>query len=264
MNSFSDHRRFLAGIAVAAACASMPSMQRGQKAGTTLALDGSAASMPSAETFTGVSYESSQPSHPGYFSAGNHELVTLFRSLGTAGILRIGGNTREYDDWVPEKTARTDPGWAGAAGPDTGRDINHHTRVTQSAIDELRTFLDATGWKLIYGIDLGHGSPESAADEAAYVVRIIGPALVALQIGNEADLFYRNTSREPDYAYADYFAECQLALTAPAVTSKTGVELGGKSVSAQEPFTAAWSAPWAWQRDEVIVPKTSALLLEFA
>lgn len=40
--------------------------------------------------------------------------------------------------------------------------------------------------------------------------------------------------------------------------------LGGKGVSVQDPFTAAWSALWAWQRGEVIVSKTSALLLEFS
>lgn len=208
MTDLFDRRKFIASSAVAAACASLPSVLRAQEGGAaTLSLDMTAPSTPLPGTFTGLSYESSQLSHPGYFSASNQELVTLVRSLGTTGILRIGGNTSDYDDWVPEKMDRNSPEWAGAAGPDTGLDINHHTRVTQSAIDELRGFLDATGWKLLYGIDLGHGSAESAADEAAYVVRVVGPALVALQIGNEADLFYRNTIRKPDYSYADYFAE---------------------------------------------------------
>lgn len=208
MKSEFDRRRFIAGSALAVASVSLPVVLRAQKAETaSLGLDAAAPWIPLPATFTGLSYESSQLSYPGYFSASNKELVTLVRSLGTTGILRIGGNTSDYDDWVPEKMDRKDPGWGGAAGPDTGLDINHHTRVTQSAIDELRTFLDATGWKLLYGIDLGHGSPESAADEGAYVVRVIGPALVALQVGNEADLFYRNTIRKADYGYADYYAE---------------------------------------------------------
>jgi hypothetical protein len=132
----------------------------------------------------------------------------LVRQLGRQGVLRIGGNTSDYDQWKPERVARMSD-WDAPENPDVGLNINRRTDVTESAIDELRTFLDATGWELIYGIDLGHGSPQSAADEAAYVVKKIGPALLALQIGNEADLFYRNGIRKPTYGYADYFAEWQ-------------------------------------------------------
>jgi hypothetical protein len=212
MHSRFGRRRFLRTGAAVAALTSLPTLLRAERGGAsgapgTLSITPGVSFLSTPATFMGLSYESSQLSHPGYFSTENRELVTLVRSLGTQGVLRIGGNTSDYDDWTSEKVDRTDPAWAGVAGPDTGLDINHHTRVTTTAIDELRTFLDATGWKLMYGIDLGHGSPQSAADEAEYVVRTIGPALMALQIGNEPDLFYRNGIRKPDYSYADYFAE---------------------------------------------------------
>lgn len=171
-------------------------------------IDLSGIRVPLPADFTGLSYESAQLSHPGYFSAQNKTLVALVRQVGRQGVLRIGGNTSDYDEWKPERVARASD-WDAPEGPDTGSHTNKLTSVTENAIDELRTFLDATGWKLLYGIDLGHGSLQSAADEAAYVVKKIGPALLALQIGNEADQFYRNGIRKPTYGYADYFAEWQ-------------------------------------------------------
>lgn len=156
--------------------------------------------------FTGLSYESAQLANPGYFSAGDADLVGLVRQLGTRGVLRIGGNTSDFDDWTPEPKASSDAS-AQPVGPDAGLNIGRHTVVSEMAVDELKGFLKATGWGLLYGIDLGHGDPERAADEAAYVVKTIGSPLIALQIGNEPDLFYRNGMRKPDYGFADYMEE---------------------------------------------------------
>jgi hypothetical protein len=98
--------------------------------------------------------------------------------------------------------------WSDPANPDNGQVETVRAVVTETAIDELRGFLDATGWKTIYGVDLGHGSPEAAADEAAYVVKKLGPTLIAVQIGNEPDLFFRDI-RKSSYGYTDYFQEWQ-------------------------------------------------------
>ncbi|MGH9600325.1 MAG: hypothetical protein ACRD27_10710, partial [Terracidiphilus sp.] len=173
----------------------------------TLSVDLSARHTPVSTNFTGLSYESAQLAHPGYFSARNTELVRLARQLGR-GVLRIGGNTSDFDEWEPEYAPQP-ASWNDAVGPDAGLNIDKRTIVSKDSINELRTFLDATGWQLLYGIDLGHGSPERAEDEAAYVVKTIGSSLLALQIGNEADLFYRNGIRKPSYDYADYFSEWQ-------------------------------------------------------
>jgi hypothetical protein len=202
------NRRSFIGYGVASTFAgSLPRVLGAQSVGSaTLSLDFASPRLPLPATFTGLSYESAQLSHPGYFTAQNKDLVRLFRQLGTTGVLRIGGNTSDFDDWSSSH-GKKDSQWSAAMGPDAGLNIGRHTPVTESAVDTLRTFLDATGWKLLYGIDLGHGSPERAAEEAAYVVKRIGPALQALQIGNEADLFYRNGMRSPTYTYADYFAE---------------------------------------------------------
>lgn len=69
----------------------------------------------------------------------------------------------------------------------------------------MREFLDATGWKLIYGLNLGTGTPEVAAEEAAYVTDRMGSKLLAFPLGNEPDRFSRDGRRTPVYGF-DQFA----------------------------------------------------------
>ena len=201
-----NRRCFMTNAAAAWLLQSAPRLISAQVTGSaTLSLDLAAPPVPPPADYTGLSYESAQLGHPGYFSRDHTELVALFRLLGSSGVLRLGGSTSDYDHWKPEHVAR-DASWDQPANPDTSQGATVQAAVTETAIDELRGFLDATGWSSIYGIDLGHGSPESAAEEAAYVVNKLGPKLLALQIGNEPDLFARDI-RPAGWGYADYFAE---------------------------------------------------------
>jgi Glycosyl hydrolase family 79, N-terminal domain len=178
-----------------------------RKVAGTLSLDLSAPRVVIPGDFTGLSYESAQLANPGYFSRDNVKLVEVVRQLGARGVLRLGGSTSDYDQWKPEQSARR-AGWNDPVNPDDGKDATVRGVVTETAIDELRGFLDATGWTAIYGLDLGHGSPEAAADEAAYIVQKLGSKLVALQIGNEPDLFSKDI-RSSSYGYEEYFREWQ-------------------------------------------------------
>lgn len=225
-----DRRRFLAGGAAACLLSTTPCDLLGQRteAGSpSLSLDTQAPRIPVPADYTGLSYESAQLANPGYFSPDNTELVRLVRQLGFKGVLRLGGSTSDYGRWKPEQVAvssRSNP-----VNPDNGQNATIRATVTETAIDELRGFLDATGWTAIYGIDLGHGSPEEAADEAAYVVPKLGPALLALQIGNEPDLFYRDL-RPSTYDFDDYFHEWQQF--AAAIRRRTpAAPLAGPDVS---------------------------------
>ena len=65
------------------------------------------------------------------------------------------------------------------------------TAIEPPAVDNLADFLDETGWRVIYGLNLGTGTPELDAEEAAYVARRLGNKLLYFQIGNEPE-FYRN------------------------------------------------------------------------
>ena len=158
-----------------------------------------------APDFTGLSYETSQLSDPSFFSRENAPLAGFHRRLGTAGILRIGGNTSEFSVWSPA-AAPIQPA-AAALGPDTGRHPAPRRPVTPLAIRNLRGFLELSGWRLIYGLNMGSESPETVAAEAAQVAGVMGARLVAFQLCNEPDLFHQNGLRPADYDYPQFAAE---------------------------------------------------------
>lgn len=157
--------------------------------------------------FTGLSYESAQLGDPTFFSPDNAELVGLVRRLGKRGVLRIGGNTSEYCYWTPKPTAADIASSATPVNPSTGKKPDAVRKITPEAVRNLNGFIDATGWKLIYGLNMGTGKPEVAAEEAAYVLKLLGPKLVAFQLCNEPDLFYRNGIRKAGYNFADFAKE---------------------------------------------------------
>lgn len=174
--------------------------------------------------FTGLSYESAQLGNPHFFSGDNADLAGFIRRLGASGVLRIGGNTSEYCYWTPNpaqpanlqnpESMRTGDkanpiAFGLAVNPDTARKAPAAVKITPLAIRNLRDFVDACGWKLIYGLNMGTGTAENAADEAAYVMDVIGPKLIAFQLCNEPDLFYRNGIRKSDYDFARFASEWQ-------------------------------------------------------
>jgi len=176
------------------------------------------------DDFSGLSYESAQLGNPNFFSGENAELAGFIRRLGTSGVLRIGGNTSEYCYWTPnpEKPAnmpnvesmrtgdKANPIAFGlTAGPDTGQKAPAPVSITPLAIHNLREFLDACGWKLIYGLNMGTGTEEDAAEEAAYVMDVAGSKLIAFQLCNEPDLFYRNGIRKANYDFGQFAGEWQ-------------------------------------------------------
>ncbi|MFI6094276.1 hypothetical protein ACIA8G_01885 [Lentzea sp. NPDC051213] len=121
--------------------------------------------------FAGFSYEKDRVGAR-MFNARNTDLVRLFRLLGPS-LLRIGGNLVDMTTWNP----------AGAGG--------QATEVTLADIRELALFARATGWKVIYGINLKTNTPENAADEAAVAAQVLGKDLVAFEVGNEPNVYVK-------------------------------------------------------------------------
>lgn len=169
-----------------------------------LAIDTSALGHVIKRNFTGLSYEQNQLGNPDFFSGTNTQLAGLMQTLGKHGVLRIGGNTSEYTFWNRNaKPTQADMTLIG--GPDKGHHAPANVTITPDAVRNLRDFLDRTGWTLIYGLNLGKGTPEKAADEAAFVMETIGrDKLVAFQMGNEPDLFNRNGLRPSTWGVDDY------------------------------------------------------------
>jgi hypothetical protein len=161
--------------------------------------------------FTGLSYESAQLANPAFFSSENAALITLFRELGTEGVLRLGGGTSEFTAFTTETQAGPPP--FDAVGPDTSKNVKGDTPITPQSLRNLCAFLDVTGWRCLYGLDLGRGTVERAAEEAFYAYSILGSRLIAFQLGNEPDA-WRTRYRPASWSYADYWKEWMVARTA--------------------------------------------------
>jgi hypothetical protein len=144
------------------------------------------------ENFIGLSYESAVLESCEYLSPGNLSIMGLLRGLGPGGVLRLGGNSSERTVWR-----------------DTGNRLDVKTFIiTPAAIDALAELANALNWKVIYGLNLALGTPEAAAEEAAYVAKAAGPRLLAFQIGNEPDGFGRWSAVRPqNYDFDAFLAE---------------------------------------------------------
>ena len=150
--------------------------------------------------FMGLGYEISSAARPGLLSAQNTVYVQLIQTLGKHGVIRVGGNTSDYAVYQAMGQALSSP--EGKAG----------SVVNDAVLLDLGTLLDATGWKLIWGLNLGNGTIENAALEARAVVAPAGKSLLAFEIGNEPDLFPSHPPRHeghrpPGYGYDDYIRE---------------------------------------------------------
>jgi hypothetical protein len=142
------------------------------------------------ESLAGLSYETLQLADPAFFAADNHALVRLFRELNPSGVLRIGGNTS--DDTVWSEYRGSLPAFAPRK-----RGLQQPFVLKPQSLYALAGFLRATGWKLVFGLNLRIGAPAMAAELATAVRRIVGDHLLAVQIGNEANNYER------DYAAFD-------------------------------------------------------------
>src|ERR1035441_5945198 len=198
-----NRRNFITQLAAAGVATSLPGF--GQDAAkATVAIDSNRIGATIPPDFTGLSYESAQLANPTFFASSNQQLVELFRGLSRSGNLRLGGGSSEFTTYSDADPVGDPP--FEVFGPDTSKTVKHGTVTTAPALKNLRGFLDATGWSCLYGLNLGQGTKENAAEEAAVVQRILGPRVVACQIGNEPDGF-RNRYRPASWGPADYLKE---------------------------------------------------------
>ncbi|HZY36281.1 MAG TPA: glycosyl hydrolase family 79 C-terminal domain-containing protein [Mucilaginibacter sp.] len=151
-----------------------------------------------APAFEGLSFEvGSLTNGSNLLSTGNTVLLHLIKNLGP-GVLRIGGNSSDDIFWTGHRRYAN-----------TGSDS-----LTTTDIDAFAAFAKATGWKVLFGFNLGSGAPQAAANEAAYINNSLGQSLYAFQTGNEPDLFFNNGHRTPAYSYADFQSEWETYLAA--------------------------------------------------
>jgi hypothetical protein len=169
----------------------------------TLTIDHEArlASVPT--DFMGLSYESGQLAYPDFFSPQNAALIQMFKTLSPSGVLRLGGNLSEFTVWSDTEPA-SPPERGGLVGPDPGHREPRTFTITPQSIRNLHGFLNATGWRCIYGLNLGGGTLDQALAEGAFVARTLGPQLVVVQFGNEPDLFKHHDQNNRPWTFDEY------------------------------------------------------------
>lgn len=233
-----NRRDFLssAGFTLAATCLSAHRLGA-EPAHATLALNRTNALATVPEDYIGLSYESAQLANPAFFSATNHALIALFAELGTQGLLRIGGGTSEFTAFTRERLSTPAP--FDTVGPDTSKSVKSDTPITPVGIENLRSFLEATGWRCLYGLNLGRGKVERAVDEADCVQQILGDKLIAFQIGNEPDA-WRTRYRPDTFTYADYWKEWSTAHQA-ILARVPNARFAGPDISNKMPYITGFA-----------------------
>ena len=116
-------------------------------------------------TFVGLSFEKGELVSR-IFSLRDPNVLTLFKALGP-GIMRIGGSSVDAIIWTPNGAGRT------------GK------QIAKVDIDQFAPFAKATGWQVIYGINLAQNTEAAAAEEAAYAAQALGSSLYCFELGNE-------------------------------------------------------------------------------
>ena len=112
------------------------------------------------EDFVGLGYEMSSAARPGLLSAANRPYMQLVRNLGPSGVLRLGGIVADFTSYQAEGSVIAEP---------------QTTVVTRASLEQLRGFLDATGWRAIWSVNFGRDSLAIGIAEAKDVARILGP-----------------------------------------------------------------------------------------
>lgn len=145
--------------------------------------------------FLGFGYETSAVAQTNYFSAHNAILIRLYHNLGSQGLIRVGGNISDHTRYVPD----------GISAVRTERGV---TIINHRNLSDLAGFARATGWRVMWGLNLGTGSKKAAAQEAVAVTHVLGIHLQSFQIGNEVDLHGRYELKYGDFDsyYSNYLA----------------------------------------------------------
>ena len=184
----------LARRQVLGAAAALPLMSRTAFAAdtVTVTLDPAARLRAIPADYMGLGYEISSVAVKGLLAGTNRIYVQLVKNLGARGVIRIGGNTSDFSSYEAQGEAKSLP---------------KGTVTNEANLRELRTFLDATGWRLIWGLNLGSDKLDNAVEQARAVAGIMGDRLIALEIGNEPDLFPNQGHRPRPYDFAMWLAD---------------------------------------------------------
>ena len=241
----SDRRQFLASSSLTAAALLLGRRASAQSdsVAANLSVETSAPGAAVSADFIGLSYENMQLEDPSFFSPRNKGLVEQFRAISPRGVLRLGGNTSEFNWW------KATPGQAAPERKLVLKDGSHPQdtlyAISPETIKELDGFLKATGWSCIYGLNLGFGTPETDLPEAEFVYKTLGPRLQYFQIGNEVDMFNRYRLREPETWNVNAYLQQWLVIARAVQKAIPGAKFGMPDVANDVKWLTATADQWA-------------------
>ena len=194
----------------------------------TVGIDRTAPGATIASDFLGLSFEKSLIIRT-VLSGSDTKLAGLLRGLG-GGVLRIGGNSVDQMTWQPEAAGST---WGAVAPAD---------------VDRLASLTRASGWRILYGVNMAAHDTAAAAAEVAYSAQAFGASLMGIEIGNEPDQYQFNGIRPRGYDYAAFSREWDGF--ARAIRARTpGVVLSGPASAAD---VVRWTVPFAHDHADAI------------
>jgi hypothetical protein len=156
---------------------------------------------PISSNFIGVGYETSAVAQSSFFSPKNLAMIQLYKNLSPRGLIRIGGIISDHTKYEPD-------------GTPAARTMKEVTVINKASLTDLGAFAQATGWKVMWGLNLGTGSKDEAVQEALAVNATLGTNLQSFEIGNEVEALKRFAGNYETYhsAFLDYKSGLRAAL----------------------------------------------------
>jgi hypothetical protein len=174
--------------------------------------------------FAGFSYEKTHITNDSLNST-NKDLVGLYKLLGSP-VIRLGADEVDNCHWS---------GTGAAPGQPSGQPFTRS--ITTGMVDELCSFLAATGAKVIYGVNFKSDDVSASAAEAAYVMGKCGASVSGFEIGNENNRFGTWASLRSEW---EAFASSIVAIPGALLIGPAAG--GGDALSFSTPFAANESA----------------------
>jgi hypothetical protein len=168
--------------------------------------------------FLGFSFEKTHLTNS-TLNGANAPLIALFKLIGPP-VIRIGANDVELCSWLPGQPP-------AGGGPPYGKQIG------TAMVDGLNDFLNATGARVIYGLNFSLNNVANDVAEATYAETKLASNLYGFEIGNEINKYGTWASQRQQYE----------SLATGVVTALPAARLIGPA--ATEKGADVLSVPWA-------------------
>jgi hypothetical protein len=207
---------FYATVALAAHSLVLPPLTTATTPLVTLSADFAHPYVTVPADFLGLSFDTPRVSDDNYLVPESTTLIQLIRNLSPNGVLRIGGG---YSD-VP---------------------VTSTNAITPQKAARFAAFVRATGWKVIWGLNMASTTPDRCADQASVMTNALGDSLLAFQLGNEPEFWVTLGYRSDPYGPGQYVWEWTHKYY-PAVKKKCpAAQFDGPDLA----YDLAWLEPFA-------------------